>query len=116
MSWSPCLASNTWPDFLADDISSCSLSLVPEGGGEGGMGRELMGPRVWLILLTLARVPEGLLGGGEARQGDRGRLQSGEIGRRESGARGGFSLHRGGVGSSCQEEREEEGILARGRG
>ena len=92
---------------------SCSLALARpgngEGGGEEGIGKELIGPRAWDILLTRAIMDDGLLDvGGDSGVVEDGLEDGGDMALLLSlGGRGGLRLQRGGVGSSCQEERCE---------
>ena len=99
-------------------------ALVDDGGGDGGRGRELIGPnRAAGFLRTLGKIERGLLEGGEDGllpvDGDAGLLcwlemVVGDIGLDEfvgdigllavSGGLGGLRLVTGGVGNSCHED------------
>ena len=80
-------------------------AFVEHGGGDGGMGRELIGPRSACdFLLTLVTMEVGLLGGGDVGCGEVA-LLVGDIGLLPSGGLGGLRVQAGGVGNSCQEER-----------
>ena len=97
-------------------------ALVDDGGGEGGRGRELIGPnRAAGFLRTLGRIDRGLREGGDEGllpvDGDAGLLcwpdKVGDIGLEEfvgdigllvSGGLGGLRLVTGGEGSSCHED------------
>ena len=81
------------------------VKVLEQGGGDGGMGRELMGPRSACdFLLTLVTMEVGLLGGGDVGCGEVA-LLVGDIGLLPSGGLGGLRVQAGGVGSSCQEDR-----------
>ena len=99
-----------------------AAALVDDGGGEGGRGRELMGPkRATGFLRALCRIDSGLRDGGEDGllpvDGDAGFLCGvgwvgdigleefvGDIGLLASGGLGGLRLVIGGVGNSCHED------------
>ena len=99
-----------------------AAALVDDGGGEGGRGRELMGPkRAAGFLRALCRIDSGLRDGGEDGllpvDGDAGLLCGvgwvgdigleefvGDIGLLASGGLGGLRLVIGGVGNSCHED------------
>ena len=97
--------------------------MVDDGGGEGGRGRELIGPnRAAGFLRTLGRIDRGLREGGDEgllpvdgdagllcwpdKVGDIGLLDEfvGDIGLLVSGGLGGLRLVTGGEGSSCHED------------
>ena len=105
-------------------------AFVDDGGGEGGRGRELIGPnRAAGFLLTLGKIDNGLREGGDEVllpvEGDAGLLCGpdkvagdigldefvGDIGLLVSGGLGGLRLVTGGEGNSCHEDLEVSSLL-----